>query len=322
MISPDVLAKAFLQTFDGSARALFGKFLAHNLHVTKWMISADFALHDPARPLDCMSFTLLPYDRWPDEISADINAALPKDLKHSKELPPAAAAWLRDSRRFHIVVTMNKDHRTVFYNTPNTAEEPIPAALDVAREHIELSINALFEQPDTETTKRFKKLRQEARAKNFNVGLLSNIWLLGFFFAMITAIIGRDRQSEIVGWFPDRDDMTNWCDGIWQDYAFNTSKQLAQAFDIDLSRTKTTAGAPDRSGSKEEMWFDYMIRSADWFAGAIATWNRETNQTSGDQPKYRQMLEDVVADADNIIVLHGDLRHGTAQFRRIVVQKG
>jgi hypothetical protein len=89
---------------------------------------------------------------------------------------------------------------------------------------------------------------------------------------------------------------------------------------VDLKNTKVVAAAPDRNGHEEIMWFDYMIRAADWFAGSVAAWDRENNLIPGNHVKYQQMLEEVIADAENIIVLHLDMSETKAQFRRIEVK--
>ena len=59
-----------------------------------------------------------------------------------------------------------------------------------------------------DTLRRFKGLKQDAQANGFNVGLLADIWLLAIWFAILTVLLGRERQCEIVSWFPDRDSMT------------------------------------------------------------------------------------------------------------------
>lgn len=112
--------------------------------------------------------------------------------------------------------------------------------------------------------------------------------------------------------------MTNWCDGIWRDYADWNVHAFEDAFTVDLRSTRIAVGAPDRSGV---MWYDYMIRAPDWFAGSVAAWDRNNNLIPSEHSKYKQMLEQVVADADNIIVLHLDITEGGAQFRRIDVKR-
>ena len=265
--------------------------------------------------MDCFAFTILPYDAWPAEIENDVAEVLPKDLKKSKALDQDGAEWLRDPRRFHIVITVNKD-RVPFSNGAGTN------TLAIAREHIDKTLDQAAAQgvkPDT--IKRFKKLKAEAQAKGFNVELLGDLWLLAVWFAVLTIILGRERQCEAIGWFPDRDNMTTWCDGIWHDYADWNVHALADALTVDMRSTQLAVGAPDRSGAKEIMWYDYMIRAADWFAGSVAAWDRKSNLIPGEHSKYQQMLEDVVADADNIIILHLDITDTGTQFRRIDVER-
>lgn len=316
MHSQATIAKLFFQTFDSSAVELFRSHLARHPRVKKWMIAADFVQHDPERPMDCMAFTFLPYDEWPKNTQGDLSSALPRDLKKSKELTPEAVEWLRDDRRFHIVITLNKDRR-IFFNGPGSD------TLKIVREHVDLTITAIADPKYQDTLKRFKQLRQNALANNFRTKLLADIWLLGIFFAALTILLGRERECEVIGWFPDRDDMTNYCDGIWHDYAFWATHSFTESlgFDVDLSKTRIAVGVPDRSGPKEVMWFDYMIRAADWFAGVAAAWNREENKIPGERPKYRQMLEQVIADADNVVLLHCDIDDRGAQFRRIAVTR-
>lgn len=313
--TPTQIAKILLECFDKSALALFCNYLSHHSQVRKWIIAADFALHDKARPLDCFAFTILPYDEWPAEIKKDVAQALPKDLKKSKALDEAGVEWLRDRRRFHVMITVNKD-RMPFSNGPGTNPR------EVAREQIDKTLAlAAVQGTKGDTIRRFKKLKSEAQAKAFNVDLLGDIWLLAIWFAVLTIIIGRERHCETIGWFPDRDKMTNWCNGIWQDYAYWNVQAFADSLTVDMRSTQIAVGAPDRSGANEIMWYDYMIRAADWFAGSVAAWDRKNNLVPSEHLKYRQMLEEVVADADNVIVLHLDITESGAQFRRIDVEK-
>ncbi len=114
--------------------------------------------------------------------------------------------------------------------------------------------------------------------------------------------------------------MTNWCDRVWYDFGFWNSSAFAEAFNIDLQATQITIGVPDHSTGKEVMWFDYLLRGADWFAGAVAEWDRKNDLDSAKHPKYREMWEQVILGADNVVVLHLDINKDGAQFRRIVAE--
>lgn len=192
----------------------------------------------------------------------------------------------------------------------------------IAREYIANTLtNAMQAGASADMIARLKRLQQDAQANAFNVRLLGDIWLLAIWFAVLAVLIGRERRSEIIGWFPDRDNMTNYCDHFWYDHTLWNAQLFAQTFSIDMTETKCAAGAPDRSGAVERMWYDYMIRASDWIAGTVAAWDRKRNLIPADQPKYRQMLEDVITPAENIVVLHLDLTEACAQFRRIIATR-
>jgi hypothetical protein len=94
------------------------------------------------------------------------------DLKKSKTLDEEGVEWLRDPRRFHIMITVNKD-RVPFSNGPGTHH------LAIAREHInKTTTEAMAQGVRPDTINRFKKLKAEAQAKGFNVELLGDLWLL------------------------------------------------------------------------------------------------------------------------------------------------
>lgn len=269
MFSPVDIARIFLECMDQGAIEKFRRFLKRNDRVKKWLVAADFSL-GKSRPLASVSFTILPYDVELAELERDTIANLAKELKDSKSLPPAGVSWLRDNRRFHFAITLSPK-RGVFVGGDDTKLRHAQDFVQTLLAQIESNKHSL----KTETVLRFRALAELAQSNGFNVRLLTDIWLLAVFFAAITLLIGRERQSEILGWFPDRDDMTNWCDGIWREFAFRNVQEFADAFEVDLRATQLVIAAPDRSGEEEVMWFDYLLRSADWFAGAVAEWDRK-----------------------------------------------
>jgi hypothetical protein len=311
---PTDIARIFFECVDKSAIENFRRFVAHHSNVKKWIVAADFSL-GKKRPLGCFAFTIIPYDAWPWELEKDVVANLAKDLKDSKSVPENAIAWLRDNQRFHIAITVTPD-RSVFAGGSSKLAQ--------AKGHAEAALveaEGNQDKVDGADLARLRRLKQLSQSKGFNVRLLGDIWLLGVMFASITALIDRERKSEVIGWFPDRDDMTNWCEGIWHYYAFWNSRRFADDFDVDMRSTQLIVALPDREGGGEIMWFDYLLRAADWFAGAVAEWDRKTGFDSAKHPKYREMWEQVIAGARNVVVLHLDIGSDGAQFRRIEAQR-
>jgi hypothetical protein len=295
---------------DKSAIVDLRSFLSRHGAVTKWIIAADFSV-SKNRPLACFAFTIFPFQS-PKEIEKETNEGLARELKQSKRLSQKSIEWLRDDKRFHLVVTL-RHKRAVFLGGSGTK-------LQQAREFVQATVQQLRSAPanvSQDTTERIEELGAASQSRGFNVGLLTDIWILSTLLAALTTLLGRERQLHIVSWFPDRDSMTNWCGGVWHDFSFWNTRAFADEFDVDLRKTQVGVGLPDRSSGTELMWFDYLIRSADWFAGAVAEWDRKSELDPNAKHKYVQFWEDVIADAKNIAVLHLDLGKDGAQFRRI-----
>ncbi|TIN70899.1 MAG: hypothetical protein E5Y30_14020 [Mesorhizobium sp.] len=315
MHTPTSIGTLFFNSFDASARDQFRRFVQQHSIERTWIIAADFALRDPNHALDCMAFTVMPFNKHPREIRSDIVTALPKDLKRSRDLTPEGIARLRDNSAFHVIITMGRK-RAIFNN--GDGAQPI----EIARAHIEMTVAKLQSMgghPDQ--LKRFQQLQQKAIANNFNVRLMSDIWLLGVFFSSIAVALAREAACDSIIFMPDRDDMTNFGNNVWLDYVYWDIHALCSEFELDMRTTKVVGTGPDTSGPQEVMWYDYMIRSADWFAGAMASYNRVENKVPGPHLKYLTMVEKVVADAQNVVVLHFDVDKIGTQFRRVVISK-
>lgn len=102
MIDPTLVFERLFETFDKSSIHPFRNFIARNTGITKWMIAADYCLHDKARPNNAFVFSLIPYDDWFGALRDEIRSALPRDLKRTKTVEGAATDFLASDRRFHI----------------------------------------------------------------------------------------------------------------------------------------------------------------------------------------------------------------------------
>lgn len=296
-MTPDELARTFLETFDKSAQAIFRRWLARYPGVDRWIIAADFALRDKNRPNDCFCFTIYPGHHRPTDIEADIRSHLPRDLKDGRTLETTASRWLRDGGHFQIAIPMHRER--VFYRGETGAK---PA--EVARDSIQLTLNAIIAaERGADQIARFKSLLQKARANSFNVGLFTDMTLLGIYLPLVSLIIGRERKLAGVAWFCDRDSMTSYGDGVVWNYALENYFSLAAQLRVDVSEAFPLIAVPDRSSGTEVMWYDDYIRPADWLAGTLAAWDWSTNSLPGEHDKYLRMVEDVIADADNIVIL-------------------
>lgn len=303
--------EVLFETFDQSGRTAFRDFLEQNPSVTKWHISADFCLHDEDRPNNVFAFSIIPYDAMFDEIKDEIQKSIPRDWKKSKIISPEVIKFLHDKRRFHFAFILPLAPQ-VFYN--GDGSDP----LAIARESVSMIVNALIKQDRPgDSLRRLRALKQESQANRFNVELLSDLFLLSDFFCFITLILARERRIEMVGWLPDRDKMTTWCEGVVFDVGVQNLIGLAEHFSIAIPDGGPLIAVPTPDAGKEAMWYDELVRLPDYVAGVLAAWNFETNKIPADRDKYRVMAQDFAAFAENIMVFK--VRYDTGfQSGRIV----
>lgn len=330
MIDPRDFLKTLFQTFDKSALDDFREFIANNSQVKKWNIAADYCLHDKDRPNNTFAFTIIPYDAHLAELKTEIKGVLPKDLKKTKSIQDVGLKFLSHSRRFHFAFVF-QGYPSVFNNGTDASK------LDIARESLTQTISQMVNMGRSdENVRKLKMLRQNAQAKSFNVALLADTYILSYLYCFVTLVLARETSIEIVGWFSDRDKMTEWCEGVLWDISSESLHGLSGHFGIAIPSdmpivaipTKTVVGiglenldghservgisipsdtAPIVRRTEEAvenaMWFDELIRLPDYIAGIFAAWNFDTNQIPGESEKFLQLAENFVADAKNIAVL-------------------
>lgn len=293
---PDFL-KCLFSTFDQSAVQDFRAFLALNPGVTKWQLAADFCLHDKDRPNDVFAFTLIPYDDYLENLNSEISKAIPKDIKKTSDIKEECLAFLRDTRRYHFGFIM-KGSPKYFYNGEGSN------SLAIARESLDLMLKQLVDNGRSkDNIKKLKMLIQSAKAKNFNVELFGDMLMLINLFCFITLVLARERQVEVLGWFPDRDSMTTWCDGVIWDISYETLGGLSEYFNIPLPFSKPTIAVPNLDDEVNSMWFDEFVRLPDYMAGILSAWDLENNKLPDDKPKFIQLAEEVLSKASNIAVI-------------------
>jgi hypothetical protein len=173
-----------------------------------------------------------------------------------------------------------------------------------------------------EAVGRFRKLVNESSANSFNKELFGDMILLAYFFSFISLLIARERKTELIAWFSDRDSMTEWCDGVLWNMALEDIHGFAEYLKIAIPTTEfLPIGMPDPTTG--EMWFDHLVRLADYIAGSLAVWDTKNNQvpTTPKSDKFLKVIEEVIADSDNLVVLGLNIGDEGVQWKRLQVVK-
>jgi len=309
MYQPEILLKQFFETFSKSTLADFRNFLEHNSNVKKWIISSDYCLHDKNRPNNCMAFSILPYDTNFSQFKEEIQSVMGKDIKKVRQVSDAAIDFLNDPRFFHFVFLI-PDEFTLFTNGNNQSP------LEISRKCAEITLQQTIDmERGDERIKRAKKLLQSSKPNNFNHQLLSDLLLASYFFAFINLALAKENKPEIIGWFSDRDKMTEWCDGILWDFFTESVRGLAASQNIDFSNIETPISVPDQE--TQTMWFDHIVRISDYMAGTVSSWNMTDNTVC--HAKFVPLIEKLFADSKNSVILGFKEIDEGLQWRKISV---
>lgn len=276
----------------------------------RWLISSDFCMDDPTYSTRTCAVSLIPLDEHPQDISDRIKLAIPKDLKKTKSVDPRTIEVFKDRRMFHFVFIL-EGHRNII----STGDEP--AKLAAIRSYISGMVDALKRMNcPSDILKPFKKLLQESKANNFNYSLFSDMVAVSAILSFISAALIRHGAS-LIGLFPDRDRMTEWCDAIYSDLV-----NLYVGGVLELVDNKKYAYEIKRAaitnGQGKGAWFDSFVRLPDYLAGVVAGWDVDTNTISSDK-RATVFMENIV-DAKNIIVLRL-LFDGELHLERVVANR-
>lgn len=275
--------------FDSNGIIAFRNFVNRHPAVSKWSIASDYSNQNK-----CFVFTIFPYTELPQETFNYIQSKLPKDIKKTRDISKEAIYFFHEPNRFYISFIIQG--KPILF-TPNVGH----TSLNVIRNCIAADYNrAVVAGGAPEALMKMKALHTESQKNNFNQPLFNNILILSAFYVFISLLLSRERKTEIIGWFSDRDKMTSYCSGvIWV-----LSMQAFGALSVTMGITSTPEIVI--GGNTETpipMWYDQLIRPADYLAAALASLNINADGSLvREDTKHYKILATTLPDNENIVV--------------------
>jgi hypothetical protein len=293
-INPDGLVDCLISTFGKSAIGEFRKFLAKHAMVTKWMIASDFVINESQAASDAYAYTFFPCDAEIQDLKAKIAKLVPKDFKNTKTVKPKLHEFFHDGETFTICLLTPKK-----YNVAGDIHA-IRLSLD---ETLRMMRNWQDSDTQQKVIKAFERLKERAKANNFKAQLMSTMMIATVLAAFCAIILAQERKIEIVGWFPDRDNITTSYERIAHHLFAVDFSAFCQRHNIDERPIKTAIGLPEPDPAKpKQTWYDELVRIPDFLAGPLAGWDYKKNLVTGRQ-KYVEILQAAVADNPYLITL-------------------
>lgn len=300
-----LIAAAFFETFDGSARADLARFMARFPLTRTWMISSDYVVGAADRPNDVFAFSIMPYAEELGALRRRLAAALPRDIKGTRAFTAAAGDILRGPDVFHVPVVLPRDRLLLGPTGALCVANGRQAGANFVRDAIEMECGAGM-------VKAMRKLERMTNTKGYNHRLLANVLLLALLFPALSIAVLRERRNARLSWMSDRDAMTQCAGGaLWHLAQLNLCG-LAQAMGVELGDERPGVCVPGADGV---MWFDELVRLPDHMAGALSAWDMVTDEPTpaSKTALISDMLREVFAGAENIAVIR--LRSEADGFR-------
>lgn len=274
----DVLWSQLQQAFSPVAEKRFARFIRQR-GADKWIIATDFCTGDSTRPNDSFAFVIIPAGDRFTEIQEDLKRIPPRDLKDVKRIPKSVVRLLRKGRVFSICFVADRLRK--LFPDAETARRSIDDTITMMKNWENAS------EAD-ELIQQFIRMRTEAEKKTVNLKLLENIILTAALTAFIASLITKHGPAKLIGWVPDRDNITEAYDRIAPTMFSTNFSALCERQSIP------TPNLGIFTQTKDDLWCDQYIRLADYVAGAAAAgWDDPHGRVS---PKIGYLLKEVFAD--------------------------
>jgi hypothetical protein len=311
--------KIIEDTFNKSTIYDLKRYIQENSHHKKWLMYSDYSIGDVSKPNDVISFTIMPYDDYPDVIKNRIFAIAPTDIKNKRAVNPEFIAYLREKRLFHINFILGS-RKGLTHANGISQKEVVMTALN--KTSVMLDKWCDNTPNNSEYFKKIKKkigiTKNELSKKSVNYNLFGDVVLVSLLAGYISYIFTKYNKSEIFGWFSDRDKIVDAYDILVSDQFGIYHHGLCERDSINSSITKIVFGIPEAS-ENGKLWYDEMNRLPDHIAGTLADWDIEKNIST--KAKFICMLEECIANNPYLVILRLNLKPNLYQCSRALVSK-
>lgn len=241
---------------------------------------------------DVFAITVCPSFEHPEKLAARIKESMPKDLKSISSVSDKAIELIRDERFFHFVFVVEGRHRMFGEQSEGLAKARIFCEETVG------FMKAIHAR--RENVKPFNILLQKSKEKLFNVKLLSDMVLFSSMVSSINCMLVNSVGAELIGVFPDRDSITQWCDSVYSKFVDNYSAGVLWLVEQSPFHCVIKRGVPSGQEVKKN-WYDDFVRLPDYMAGVVATWDIRSGEVGGG--KHQVLFMENIVGASNASIL-------------------
>lgn len=260
------IIEALSSSFAKGGKSDFLRFVDGNISAHDWVIASDFNIGAPGAPHDVFAFALFPAKEGVVPLRNALAAALPHDFKRTRSISSAQKKFLSDGQCFCCVFMVPTQRTLLRCGARDEQRENLRTLLLGAREVIEAR-----RQP--RELAHIDRMLAEADRSSVNVRLMENLLLFATLQVFVAMLAGIYAAPAALHWYPDRDDMTTYCNGAWSTLA-------AAGFSGHVASVARHYPVPqvlflDHTKSLPAQIFDPFVRVADYLAATLSRWDLE-----------------------------------------------
>lgn len=288
-------------------------FFRNNIRCEKWFIASDYAIGNPEKKGNFVTFTLIPHYFNILSLMNGINKLQLKDIKKTKYVNADFLRFINSGLFFHISIEL-----------PDNAHLLIPNI----RKHFEILLESMFLGAKNQTLRNEISYFQNKLKYSKKDKLLFNIEFIACVVSSINLQILKAIPSlKEICWFSDRDViLTNFGDSSKiniPSMIFNIidirSKALFGAVKLPFSKNFNLILSFGKPESEGKMWYDPLIRIPDYIAGTLAD-NDQKNMTVTKE-KFSDVIKIAIADSKYHFIFRINIDGNMAFCTETIYQK-
>lgn len=342
-ISIPLFMLPFCETFHKTGYRAFEHFLKKNAQHDKWIIFSDYVFDDSNKPNDVAVFSIVPGPIGM-ELIKNGNILAQSDLKKTRSVNPAFVECIKNSPIFTVSVIFPRPRR--FCEKPEDERNILQDMVSGLQAMLKI-----WETTTPESKKRYiaigKRLNmilQDFNNKEPKLKMMRDIFLITPIVAFLMHEITSHINVSTIGWFSDRDKLLDYqrnpaLDADTASPAGSSAPAMSPGnskvlnaknspliheliniyFHIFSNREpiignpKICFGLPKNEDDSKKMWYDNLIRIADYICGTLADCNLENATSSAD--KFDCLMKTLLANNEYIQVFQCEFLYSPAVKR-------
>jgi hypothetical protein len=199
----DDVIRSLDDSFRQGGAAHLNAFVADHLTVTKWIVASDYNIRTAGASNDVYAFACYPMIGSFKELGAELSTVFPADFKRTRQITREHRRFLDSARCFSFVFLVLPERKLLRSGDQAADRDHLHQMLDA-------SLQAAEGLHHVTQIAHLRRLREDSGKGTFSLARFEDLLLLCTFHAFISCKLAFRMSLDLIGWFPDRDNMTTY----------------------------------------------------------------------------------------------------------------